>query len=113
MNNIVEKGASKVALFLLALQSSFLCGLYGCALTPLRMAYTPFLSYQLSDFYVVDGVIILIFAALVQIYFIIMSPFQGSLILGLTFCYNHITPSRFTFHFKSFHKMLCTSILAA
>ncbi|HHU46503.1 MAG TPA: hypothetical protein GXZ40_01230, partial [Bacteroidales bacterium] len=33
MNSIVEKGASKVALFLLALQSSFLCGLYGCALT--------------------------------------------------------------------------------
>jgi hypothetical protein len=33
MNSIVEKGASKGALFLLALQSSFLCGLYGCALT--------------------------------------------------------------------------------
>ena len=38
MNSIVEKGASKGALFLLALQSSFLYGLFGCALTPLRMA---------------------------------------------------------------------------
>jgi hypothetical protein len=50
MNSIVEKGASKVALFLLALQSSFLCGLYGCALTPLRMAYTPFSTKQYSNF---------------------------------------------------------------
>ncbi|HRT13344.1 MAG TPA: hypothetical protein P5134_01880 [Bacteroidales bacterium] len=33
MNSIVEKGASKVALFLLALQSSFLCGLSGYDLT--------------------------------------------------------------------------------
>ncbi|HRT13560.1 MAG TPA: hypothetical protein P5134_03015 [Bacteroidales bacterium] len=37
MNSIVEKGASKVALFLLALQSSFLCGLSGCALTQARL----------------------------------------------------------------------------
>jgi len=33
MNSIVEKGASKVALFLLALQSSFLCGLSGYGFT--------------------------------------------------------------------------------
>ncbi|HRT13608.1 MAG TPA: hypothetical protein P5134_03260 [Bacteroidales bacterium] len=39
MNSIVEKGASKVALFLLALQSSFLCGLYGCALTQPSYSY--------------------------------------------------------------------------
>ncbi len=36
MNSIVEKGASKVALFLLALQSSFLCGLFGYGLTQER-----------------------------------------------------------------------------
>ncbi|HHU47885.1 MAG TPA: hypothetical protein PLZ46_07155 [Bacteroidales bacterium] len=42
MNSIVEKGASKVALFLLALQSSLLCGLSGYSLTPLRMACMPF-----------------------------------------------------------------------
>ncbi|HQA86022.1 MAG TPA: hypothetical protein PK448_00480 [Bacteroidales bacterium] len=37
MNSIVEKGASKGALFLLALQSSFLCGLSGCALTHAKL----------------------------------------------------------------------------
>jgi hypothetical protein len=46
MNSIVEKGASKGALFLLALQSSFLYGLFGCALTPLRMASMPFSTNQ-------------------------------------------------------------------
>jgi len=41
MNSIVEKGASKGALFLLALQSSFLCGLSGCALTQAGCLYRP------------------------------------------------------------------------
>ncbi|HHU47950.1 MAG TPA: hypothetical protein GXZ40_08640 [Bacteroidales bacterium] len=39
MNSIVEKGASKVALFLLALQSSFLCGLFGYVLTHASCLY--------------------------------------------------------------------------
>jgi len=51
MNSIVEKGASKVALFLLALQSSLLCGLSGYGLTPLRMACMPFSTKQSSHFW--------------------------------------------------------------
>jgi hypothetical protein len=65
------------------------------------------------DFQVVDGVIALILRVLAKIYFIIMLPLQVFFTLGLTFCYNHITSLGFTFHFKSFHKMLYTSKLAA
>ncbi|HHU46559.1 MAG TPA: hypothetical protein GXZ40_01515 [Bacteroidales bacterium] len=44
MNSIVEKGASKGALFLLALQSSFLCGLSGCALTHAKLLVQNYLG---------------------------------------------------------------------
>ncbi|HRR04758.1 MAG TPA: hypothetical protein P5215_05720 [Bacteroidales bacterium] len=91
MNSIVEKGASKVALFLLALQSSFLCGLFGCALTRACCLYRPkLLSRRQSHCIDIKG----------------FSPnlFYYLVTLGLTFHYNHI---------KLFHKMLYTSNLVA
>jgi hypothetical protein len=50
MNSIVEKGASKGALFLLALQSSFLCGLLRLRPHAAQLAHAEsILSRQVND----------------------------------------------------------------